>query len=189
MVAVMTSRHLELSLHPGSTIPCNLSWRIEDGYLRVTSWGDQGESFTLGIWGPGDLVIPALMAFDPLQLSALSTIRLVEATPNPDQREAFLVSQSQQISTLLKLSRTRPAEVRLFRLLTWMGERFGRVSRRGVSLCFEDLNLTHRNLAEISGLTRVTVTKAISQFRQAGTLVREGEDDWLLAETWGRSHP
>lgn len=185
MVAVMTSRHLELSLHPGSSIPCNLSWRIEDGYLRVASWGDQG----LGIWGPGDLVIPALMAFDPLQLSALSTIRLVEATPNSDQREAFLVSQSQQISTLLKLSRTRPAEVRLFRLLTWMGERFGRVSRRGVSLCCEDLNLTHRNLAEISGLTRVTVTKAISQFRQAGTLVREGEDDWLLAETLERSQP
>jgi CRP-like cAMP-binding protein len=100
-----------------------------------------------------------------------------------------LVRQSQQISTLLKFTRTRPAEARLFQLLTWMGERFGRVSRRGVSLCFEDLNLTHRNLAEISGLTRVTVTKAISQFRQAGYLVREGEDEWLLPATWARSEP
>jgi CRP-like cAMP-binding protein len=167
-------------------VPCNLSWRIEDGYLRVASWGDQGESVTLGLWGPGDLVIPPLMVFDPLQLSALSTIRLVETSPNTLERETFLVSQSQQISTLLKLSRTRPAEVRLFQLLTWMGERFGRVSRRGVSLCFEELNLTHRNLAEISGLTRVTVTKAISQFRQAGTLVREGQDEWLLPNSWAR---
>lgn len=189
MVAVMTSRQLELSLHPGSTVPCNLSWRIEEGYLRVDSWGEHGESFTLGIWGPGDLVIPALMAFDPLQLSALSKIRLKEAAPNPEERETFLVCQSQQLSTLLKFSRTRPAETRLFRLLTWMGERFGRVSRRGVSLCFDDLNLTHRNLAEISGLTRVTVTKAISQFRQAGALLREGEDDWLLAESWNRKDP
>lgn len=184
MVAVMTSRQLELNLHPGSTVPCNLSWRVEEGYLRVDSWGDHGESFTLGIWGPGDLVIPALMAFDPLQLSALSRIRLVEATPKSDERETFLISQSKQLSTLLKLSRTRPAEARLFRLLTWMGARFGRVSRRGVSLCFEELNLTHRNLADISGLTRVTVTKAMSQFRQAGALIREGEDDWLLAESW-----
>ncbi len=189
MNAVMTSRHLELNLHPGSTVPCNLSWRIEDGYLRVASWGEQGESFTLGIWGPGDLVIPPLMAFDPLQLLALSTIRLVGASPNAQEREAFLVSQSQQISTLLKLSRTRPAEVRLFQLLTWMGERFGRVSRRGVSLCFEDLNLTHRNLAEISGLTRVTVTKAICQFRRTGILVREGQDEWLLSDGWVRSQP
>ena len=189
MVAVMTPRHLELSLHSGSSVPSNLSWRIADGYLRAASWAQHGESFTLGIWGPGDLVIPPLMGIDPLQLWALSAIRLVEITPNSNDREAFLVGQSQQISTLLKLSRTRPAEARLFELLTWMGERFGRVSRRGVSLSFEELNLTHRNLAEISGLTRVTVTKAISQFRQAGSLVWEGEDDWLLPEAVGRQHP
>lgn len=37
-----------------------------------------------------------------------------------------------------------------------------------------------------AGLTRVTVTKAISQFRQAGSLVREGDDDWLIPEAWAR---
>lgn len=189
MVADMTPRHLELTLHPGSCIPYNLSWQIEDGYLRVASWGRHGESFTLGIWGPGELVIPPLMAFDPLQLLALSPIRLVEVTPNGDEREAFLMGQSRQISILLKLSHTRPAEVRLFDLLTWIGKRFGRVSRRGVSLSFEELNLTHRNLAEISGLTRVTVTKALSQFRQAGKLVREGQDDWLLPEVMKGTEP
>jgi CRP-like cAMP-binding protein len=186
MKSVMTSRLLELSLHPGSTVPCNLSWRIEHGYLHVASWSEQGESFTLGIWGPGDLVIPPLMAFSPLRLVALSAARIQEACPGLNERESFLVSQSQQMSTLLKLSRTRPAEARLFHLLTWMGERFGRVSRRGVSLCFEDMNLTHRNLAEISGLTRVTVTKAISHFRQVGALLREGDDDWLLPDAWSR---
>lgn len=197
MNTVMMSRQLELSLHPGSSVPSNLSWRIENGYLRVSSWGEQGESFTLGLWGPGDLVVPPLMAFSPLQLLAfsplqllaLSTARIQEASPNAQERETFLVLQSQQVSTLLKLSRTRPAEARLFQLLLWMGRRFGRVSRRGVSLCFEEMNLTHRNLAEISGLTRVTVTKAISHFRQAGALVREGEDDWLLPEAWSRSQP
>jgi CRP-like cAMP-binding protein len=186
MKSVMTFRQLELSLHPGSTVPCNLSWRIEHGYLQVASWSDQGDSFTLGIWGPGDLVIPPLMAFSPLQVVALSRTRILEASPGGQEREAFLVLQSQQISTLLKLSHTRPAEVRLFHLLTWMGERFGRISRCGVSLCFADMNLTHRNLAEISGLTRVTVTKAISHFRQVGALVREGDDDWLLPDAWRR---
>jgi hypothetical protein len=186
MVAVMSPRHLELSLISGSCVPCNLSWRIEDGYLRAASWGKQGESFTLGLWGPGDLVIPTLIAVDPLQLLALSSIRLLEITPSGDDREAFLLGQSQQVSTLLKFSRTRPAEARLFELLIWIGSRFGRVSRKGVSLSFDELNLTHRNLAEISGLTRVTVTKAISQFRQAGSLVREGEDDWLLPEPAGK---
>lgn len=180
----MSPRQLELSLHSGPSVPCNLSWRIEDGYLRAASWGQHGESFTLGIWGPGDLVIPTLMVVDPLQLLSLSAIRLLEISPTGSDREAFLLGQAQQISTLLKLSRIRPAEARLFELLIWIGKRFGRVSRRGVSLCLEELNLTHRDLAEISGLTRVTVTKAISQFRAAGTLVREGQDDWLLPEPW-----
>lgn len=182
----MSPRQLEISLHSGSSVPSTLSWRIEQGYLRAVSWGQHGESFTLGIWGPGDLVIPALMAVEPLQLTALSPLRLIEAMPTSNDREAFLLAQIQQISTLLRFSRTRPAEARLFELLIWIGKRFGRESRRGVSLCFDELNLTHRNLAEISGLTRVTVTKAISHFRQAGSLVREGEDDWLIPETWAR---
>jgi biotin operon repressor len=44
------------------------------------------------------------------------------------------------------------------------------------------MNLTHRHLAEISGLTRVTVTKAISHFRQEGYLLKEGCDELLLRQ-------
>ena len=93
-----------------------------------------------------------------------------------------MINQSVQTSTLLRLSRCRPAESRMFQLLLWIGERFGRVSSRGVSLSFEDMNLTHKQLAEISGLTRVTVTKAMSHFRQEGFLVKDGPDDLLLRE-------
>jgi len=178
----MTARDLHLSLQAAAAVPSNLNWRIEDGYLRVASWSDQGESCTFGLWGPGDLVIPSLITVAPLQLQALSSARVEEADPSPQEREAFLLDQSLQTSTLLRLSRTRPAESRLFQLLLWIGERFGRVSSRGVSLSFEDMNLTHRHLAEISGLTRVTVTKAISHFRQEGYLLKDGPDELLLRE-------
>jgi CRP-like cAMP-binding protein len=63
-----------------------------------------------------------------------------------------------------------------------MGERFGRISSRGVSLSLEDMNLTHRHMAEIAGLTRVTVTKAMSHFRQQRYLIKEGCDELLLRE-------
>lgn len=66
----------------------------------------------------------------------------------------------------------RRAEDRLFQLLLWLGQRFGRVSSRGVSISFEDMNLTHRQLAEISGATSVTVTKALSRFRHHGYLLK-----------------
>jgi|LakMenEpi03Aug12_release.lakeMendotaPanAssembly.Ray.scaffolds.fasta_scaffold23446_5 biotin operon repressor len=182
MPTAMTARDLHLSLQAGAAVPSNLNWRIEDGYLRVTSWSDQGEACTFGLWGPGELVIPALITVAPLQLLALSSTRIEERNPSPEEREIFLLDQCLQTSTLLRLSRTRPAESRLFQLLLWIGERFGRVSSRGVSLSLEDMNLTHRQLAEISGLSRVTVTKAISHFRQEGYLLKDGADELLLRE-------
>lgn len=182
MHPAMTARDLHLSLQAAATVPCNLNWRIEDGYLRVASWSEQGEPCTFGLWGPGDLVISSLIAVAPLQLLALSSARVEEVDPSPAEREAFLLDQSLQTATLLRLSRIRPAESRLFQLLLWIGERFGRISSRGVSLSFDDMNLTHRHLAEISGLTRVTVTKAISHFRHEGYLCKEGSDELLLRE-------
>jgi hypothetical protein len=182
MRPAMPARDLHLSLQAAATVPCNLNWRVEDGYLRVASWSGQGERFTLGLWGPGELVIPSLITEAPLQLLALSQARVEEATPNSEEREAFLVHQCHQMFTLLQLCRCRPAELRLFRLLLWLGERFGRVSSRGVSLSLDDMNLTHRQLAEISGLTRVTVTKAMSHFRQEGLLLKDGPDELLLRE-------
>jgi hypothetical protein len=183
MHPTMTSRELHLSLQAAAAVPCNLNWRIEDGYLRVASWSEQGEPLTLGIWGPGELVIPSLIQVQPLHLLALSPARVVEvAEPGEPEREAFLVHLNLQSFTLLRLSRSRPAESRLFQLLLWIGERFGRVSSRGISLSFVDMNLTHRHLAEISGLTRVTVTKAMTHFRQQGYLIKEGDDDLLLRE-------
>jgi CRP-like cAMP-binding protein len=44
------------------------------------------------------------------------------------------------------------------------------------------MNLTHRQLAEIAGMTRVTVTKALSHYRQVGMMVREGNDELLVGQ-------
>lgn len=95
------------------------------------------------------------------------------------------MDQLRQTSSLLLLNRVRPSEQRLYQLLLWLGQRFGRVSSRGVSLSFSDMNLTHRQLAEISGATRVTVIKVLSRFRQDGYLVKDGVDELLLPHAWG----
>ena len=180
----MASRDLQLKLMGGASAPCNLNWRVEDGYLRFISWSEHGDPFTLGLCGPGDLIIPSLITIAPLQLVALSPARISESTPSPQERELFLIEQCLQTSTLVRLSRIRPAEARMFQLLFWIGTRFGRVSSRGISLSMDEMNLTHRHLGEISGLTRVTVTKAISYLRQKGYLQKEGLDDLLQPDAW-----
>ncbi len=182
----MTSRVPHLCLGAAASVPVDLAWMIEDGYLRLTSCNDGEDSVTLGVWGPGELVIPALIGCAPIALLSLSPARLRNVHPTAEQREAFLLNQILQSATLLRISRSRPAEFRLVQVLFWLGERFGRVSSRGVSLSFAEMNLTHRNLAEISGLTRVTVTKAFSNFRQAGYLQKEGSDELLHQDSLHR---
>ena len=176
----MSDRLLRLQLGAGESLPRNVCWRIEDGFLRVASWTDHSRDlFTLGIWGPGDLVVPTLIGIEPVELLSLSAVQVEEVSPTPEQQQRFLSDHLHHTSTLLLLSRVRPAETRLFRLLLWLGQRFGRVSSRGVSLSFDEMNLTHRHLADMAGMTRVTVTKALTRFRQEGSLLKEGGDELM----------
>ena len=79
----------------------------------------------------------------------------------------FLEDQLRQVAILLLLSRVRPAESRLLQLLDWLGTRFGTMTSQGVRLTFGEKPLTHHQLADIAGMTRVTVTKALTHCRQA----------------------
>jgi DNA-binding transcriptional MocR family regulator len=58
-------------------------------------------------------------------------------------------------------------------LLDWFGNRFGTMTSEVVVLTFGEKPLTHQQLADIVGMTRVTVTKALSQFRQAGLIAAQ----------------
>ena len=181
MALLMSNRSLWLKLGAGESLPRTVCWRIDDGYLRLARWNHQSdEPLTLGIWGPGDLVVPALIALESVELLSLSPVEVEEVVPTPEQQQQFLLDHLHHTSTLLMLSRVRPAETRLFQLLLWLGERFGRVNSRGVSLSFDEMSLTHRHLADIAGTTRVTVTKALTRFRQEGSLLKEGADELLL---------
>jgi CRP-like cAMP-binding protein len=42
------------------------------------------------------------------------------------------------------------------------------------------MNLTHKALADISGLTRVTVTKMLNRFKQEGLLQQVSKDDLFV---------
>jgi CRP-like cAMP-binding protein len=172
MDSTMSDSLLRLSLEPGQCLPVQIGWRVKDGYLRATGLTDQGEVFTLGIWGPGECVIPQLIAQQHMDLRALSVARVHEWKPDPAEYHFFSATHIQQMVMLLRLTRIRPAEARLFNLLIWLAERFGSTTDNGRSLPLDEMNLTHRQLAEMASVSRVTVTKTLGIFRQQGWLIR-----------------
>ncbi|MEI6828640.1 MAG: hypothetical protein WCK64_02155 [Synechococcaceae cyanobacterium ELA445] len=66
MTASLISPQLRLTLLPNDVLPEGLNWKIQDGYIRTATWDEEGETITLGVWGPGDWVTAAYSALRPL---------------------------------------------------------------------------------------------------------------------------
>ena len=60
-------------------------------------------------------------------------------------------------------------EEMLLKLLVWLSKRFGREVEQGHLI---ELRLTHQDLAELLGTTRVTITRVLKQFEQQGLIQR-----------------
>ena len=172
---------LRLTLLPHDVLPDGLHWRIQDGYIRTASHDEEGESFTLGLWGPGDWVTNAYSALRPVEIQCLSTVVVEQGHPSEAEILAFLHHQIRNTEELFEINRVRGAESRLLSLLRWIGLRFGQVSSRGYRLSLRDMNLTHQALAEICGLTRVTVTKTLNHFKRLGLLHQVSDTDLMVS--------
>jgi hypothetical protein len=95
----MPESPFRFSLGSGQSLPCHLSWRIENGYRRMSNWSEQAETITLGIWGPGDLVIPSLIGLEPIERITLSPVQVVETTATQQHERCFLIDPLGQAST------------------------------------------------------------------------------------------
>lgn len=75
---------------------------------------------------------------------------------------------------LLQLS---PVETRLLVLLWFLAERWGHVTRAGVTL---RLPLSHQMLGRLVGCRRASVTTALGRIDASGRVVRRSDGSWLL---------
>lgn len=138
--------------------------------VRTLTWLDNDAIATLGLWGPGDIVGKPLSTIDPYQIECLSK---VTATPLPPDRwqqaTPALLAHIRQAEEFTLIHSYRRIDAMLIKLLTWLAKKFGRVVETGQLI---DLRLTHQDIAEILGTTRVTITRTLSQFEQQGVIHR-----------------
>jgi hypothetical protein len=157
-----------------------MSWRLHEGYVRSATWNPDGENITLGLWGPGDVITSEDPVLHPLELQCLTTVVVEYVELDPADQLLHLQRERRMLAELYAILRIRSGDRRLLALLHWIGRSFGQVNSHGCRLSLSELNLTHRALADLCGLTRVTVTKLLSRFRAEGRLVAVGDSDLLL---------
>lgn len=179
MQSMMHERCLQLTLAASQSIPTNICWHINSGYLIATSASNVADTYTLGIWGPGEIVIPDLLTEKTIELCSLSNAIISEWEATNEEKISFSANHVKQMCKLLQLAKIRPVETRLAKLLLWLGERFGITTNEGIEIPIDAMNITHRQLAELASVSRVTVTKTLGHFRQQGWITRVGACDLI----------
>jgi CRP-like cAMP-binding protein len=107
----------------------------------------------------------------------------VEATSVPvkhwHQFLQAIIAHTQQTEELFSIVRSERVYSRLDKLLIWLGNKFGQSVPQGKLI---DLRLTHQNLAELIGTTRVTVTKLLKELEEEGKIIRQQRHYIILCQ-------
>ena len=145
--------------------------------------------------GPGDVLRPwdedgpgaalesqsCWRVLEPTRLALLDAAFARRASRWPSVTTELMrrtLARSRSLSILLALTQARRADVRLRTLFWHLADRWGRVTPGGVVL---PLNLTHRVIAELTGLRRPSVSLSLGELERTGEIVRLSKSQWLIA--------
>ena len=156
----------------------NILLRIERGTVRTLTWNQEGTTVTLGYWSAGDVVGQPLCGVQPYQMQCLTSVE-ASYIPSHEWGQALdaIFRHTQQAEELFCIVRQERIQLRLLQLLIWLARKFGCAVEQGQLI---ELRLTHQDIAEAIGSTRVTVTRLLKQFEQEGIIHRSRRHFILL---------
>lgn len=145
-------------------------WRIERGIVRTSTWSDDGTITPLGFWGPGDVVGSPLTKVHPYRIECLTSVEVTQIPAHLWNQELnAILLHIHQGEELLRIAHSQRVHYRLIQFLTWLGQKFGRAVSGGHLI---DLRLTHQEIAESLGTSRVTITRLLNKLEQEGLILR-----------------
>ncbi len=157
-------------------------WRIRSGYVRTLTLGLEGETIPLGFWCAGDIVGCAISEEHPYEAECLTTVTaeyLGNFSGSFSQEVAL--AQVAQSNDLLRIAHCRQSERRLLLFICWLAQRFGHNLPDGRHI---KPKLTHQEIADSIGSTRVTVTRLINGLELAGKIRWKSREKIVYSKTF-----
>ncbi len=155
-------------------------WKIESGVVRTSTWLEDGTLIVLGLWGPGNFVGKTLEKISPYQVECLTPVQAIPfASVDSHQLSNILLGHLQQVQELTVIRSYKRTDTMLLKLLGWLANHFGKQTTTGQLI---DVRLTHQDLADLLGTTRVTITRALNSLEQQGSVERLPVHRLLLRE-------
>lgn len=160
------------------SLEADFYWLLQQGKVKCSTWTQEGHPITLGYWGFNDLLGVPLPMVKLYQVKCLTRVKAGRVPFAHTSRITRLVQrQVQQTEEILFILRADNTYSRLRQILIWLSKKFGREVAGGISI---DLRLTHQDLAELVGATRVTITKLINQLERERFLSRPHRNNFVL---------
>lgn len=157
-------------------------WLLQQGVVKTRAWTEEGTPIVLGYWGVEDIIGQPLSLVYPYQAKCLTRVEAVSIPIAQAHQIIDLINRhAQQTEELLHILRSETMYQRLSKMLIWLGQKFGTEISFGRTI---DLSITHQDLAEVIGATRVTVTKLINQLEKEGFLSRPERNTIVLLKQW-----
>jgi len=146
------------------------AWLIETGVVKTYTLREDGNVIILGYWGRGDLIGQPLSRVSPYEMQCCTSVKAQRVPPGLwSSWGQYLSHHCQQSEELLLINRCEPMSERLRLFLIWLANKFGQRMEHGWQIGFR---LTHQDLADAIGSSRVTVTRLLSKLEQQGAITR-----------------
>jgi CRP/FNR family transcriptional regulator, cyclic AMP receptor protein len=183
---------------PGATIcvqgdPATHVFVLVDGWVKILSLTSDGHEMVLALRGDGDVVgevAGGATGFRTATARAVGTVRALIVTydkfnsfldSNAGADHAYRRMVTQRWNDAESMLRTRSVTSgaqRLASLLLELSDRQGTITDRGIQVA---MPLSQEELASLTGTSRATVTRVLSNWRQRG-IIRTGQRDITITD-------
>lgn len=162
-------------------------WQVSQGLVQLSTLCHNGEEVWLGWAEPSTFFGQWFSLLKTYQATALSDVNLIwfslaEINASPRLAQIVLpqmVRRMRQTEALLAIAGHRRVEDRLQHLLLLMKREIGEPVEEGTRL---GVRLTHQNLANAIGTTRVTVTRLLSKLKSEGAITLDRDRHIILKD-------
>lgn len=154
---------------------CTL-WQVNSGLVRTITWSEEGEVVPLGLWSPGSVIGVPICQVAPCELQCLSAVELLRLPLDYPLTVDVLLKHTAQINRLLQIMHCRQVQERLLQFVCWLAENFGQPTSHGRLIT---VRLTHQEIAETIGTSRVTITRFIKQLENDGLMRWSGRERFV----------
>jgi CRP-like cAMP-binding protein len=153
-------------------------WKIESGVVKITTYSEDGNLIVLGLWGDGDIVSKNFGKVEPYYITCVTKVTAnIIPFDDPSELTQVILSHLEQMQELTLIRSYKRVDLMLVKLLQWLGKKFGKKTNDGNLI---DLRLTHQDIADILGSTRVTITKFLNHIEKQGFIQRLSSKKILL---------